>query len=146
MNEKSTVAVLEALHKNVTMGKQSLMEIMQKVEHDKLKAELTKQLNEYAELCEEIAELLKVHGVEAKAESLINKISAKMSTTMNTLTDSTSEHIAQLVIEGTTMGITDTIRLIRENENGGCSEDALTLAKEIASAQEKMVERTKKYL
>ncbi len=142
----NTSKVLEALHKNVTMGKESLMDVMPKVKQEGLRDELTQQLNEYAGFCDEITELLKKHGGETKTEPIMTKMAAKMGIAMNTLTDDSDEHIAQMIIEGDTMGITDTIRLIREQENGDCAEDVLALAKRIASAEEKMVERTKKFL
>ncbi len=144
--EKDTSAVLEVLHKNVTMGKESLLDVMPKVRDEKLKDELTCQISEYEKYTDEITELLKRFGGKTKTESMMTKMSAKIGIEMNTLTDKSEQHIAQMVIEGTTMGITETIRLIRDNENTCCAEEALALAKRIAEFEEKAVERTKKFL
>ncbi len=144
--QKSTSEVLEQLHKTVTMGKESLLDVMPKVRDKKLKDELTRQLSEYEKYTDEITELLKKHGGKTQTESIVTKMSAKIGIEMGTLTDKSEQHIAQMVIEGTTMGITDTIRLIRDYENTSCAEEALSLAKRIADFEEKAVERTKKFL
>jgi hypothetical protein len=138
--------MLEELIKNLAMGKQSLTNIIPKVKDTKLTDELTSQLDTYARFCDEATGMLNSIGGEAKSENIITKISAKMGIEMNTLMDSTDAHIAQMVIEGATMGITDTIRLVRDYENSNCSEDALSLARRVVSYQEKTVEDMKKYL
>ncbi len=144
--EKDSIKVLEELHKNVSMGKESLVDVMPKVKDAKLKDELTEQFDGYTRFSDEINELMRQCGGETKTEGIITKMSAKLGVGMSTLTDSSEAHIAQMVIEGTTMGITETIRSIRDNENSSCCEDALALARKIVSFQEKAVERTKNFL
>ncbi len=143
---KSTQELLESLHKNVSMGKESVMDIMSKVRGEELREELTGQLDKYGQFINEInAELRETVG-RSKSESMMTKIAAKLGIEMNTLTDATEQHIAQMIIEGTTMGITDTIRLVRDYENTNCSESALKLAKSVIDFQEKTVSRMKKFL
>ena len=89
---------------------------------------------------------MKQCGGEIKGTGIMTKMSAKIGIEMNTLKDDSDEHIAEMIIEGTTMGITDTIRLVRDYENSNCSEDALSLARRIVSFQEKSVEKAKKFL
>ena len=150
MEEKNTQncteQMLEELIKNLVMGKQSLMNIIPKAKSEKLRDELTEQLDCYGKLCDEAKALLCSIGGEAKSENVFAKIGAKIGIEMNTLMDPSDEHVAQMVIEGATMGITDTIRLVREYENSKCSEDALSLARRTVSYQEKTVEDMKKYL
>ena len=65
---------------------------------------------------------------------------------MNTMTDSTTSHLAQMVIEGATMGMTDMTKIVREYENAPCSEDALKLARKIAEFEDGSIESLKKFL
>ena len=65
---------------------------------------------------------------------------------MNTMTDATTSHLAQMVIEGDTMGITELTRLVREHENTSCSEATLALVRDAIRFLEDAVERTKAYL
>ena len=76
----------------------------------------------------------------------MKKMGAKIGTAMNTMSDSSESHLAQMVIEGDTMGITEMTRLVRENENGNCSEESLALSREVIRFLEDSVERTKKFL
>ncbi len=141
-----TVEVLEELLKNLGMGKQSLTNILSKAKATKLTDELTAQLESYSKLFDKSAAMLNQIGGEAGGEGLMTKMSAKIGIEMNTIADASDEHIAQMVIEGTTMGITDIIRLIRDYENSNCSEEALNLAKQAVAFQEKAVETMKKFL
>ena len=144
--KNSTAQMLEELIKNLAMGKQSLMNILPKTKSTALKDELTEQLDDYGKFCDEAKALLDSAGGEPKSENVFSKLGAKIGIEMNTLMDPSDEHVAQMVIEGATMGITQTIRLVREYENTSCSEEALSLARRTVSYQEKTVEDMKKYL
>jgi uncharacterized protein (DUF305 family) len=69
-----------------------------------------------------------------------------MGVAMNTMMDSTASHLAEMIIEGATMGVTNMTRLLRENENNPCSEEILDLAKDIIRYEENTIENMKKYL
>jgi aspartate/tyrosine/aromatic aminotransferase len=149
-NEKSeksgTQELLRALYKNVKMGSDSIINIMPKVEGSELRQELTAELNRYEEFAKEIGKELYDAGEEPKEENLLTKLGAKMGMAMNTMMDATDSHIAQMMIEGATMGITENVKLLREYENKACSERALTLARETVQFMEDSVERMKNYL
>lgn len=141
-----TVELLEALNKNLGTGKNFIIEIMSKVKDREMREDLTKHLDKYSELAERAESMLCRLGRSAKPQSAISKMGAKLELEMSTLTDSSTERIAQLIIEGTTMGITNNIGLVRDYENTSCSEEALSLARAVVSYQEKVVEKSKKYL
>ncbi len=143
---KSTEQLLETLHKNLTAAKQSLLDVMPKVESVELKNQLTEQLDTYEKYCNLLKEQMNDSGDGKKLKNLMVKVSARLDVEMNTLTDDSDEHIAQILIEDTTQSITDIIRTIREQENACCSEKALALAKDTVKFQEKCVEKIKKHL
>ena len=144
----STAHLLERLFKNVKMGSDSIMSLLPKIdaENDKFKSDLTLQLNGYERFASRINTMLCEAGEEAKEDSIINKMSAKVGTTMNTLMDSSVSHIADMMIQGSTMGITDTTKLLREFENTSASEGALSLARDIIQFEDENSERMKAYL
>lgn len=153
MNEKGKVKqrnctgeLLEGLYKNVSTETESLTQMISKVKSSELSSELTSQLSSYGEFSSKIESEFKSSTGQKPDKSIISSITAKLGLEMNTLMDSSDHRIAQMVIEGTTMGITDTIRLVREYENSNCRESALSLAKEIVTFQEDAVERTKSFL
>ena len=148
MNDTKTCTeeFLGDLYKNMKMGADSIVNILPKVQDGDLKQELTAELNRYEEFAKEIGNMLYEEGETPKEESFLAKLGAKMGMAMNTMMDSTSSHIAQMMIEGATMGITENTKLIRQYENKRCSEQALSLAKETVRFMEDSVERMKQYL
>ena len=64
---------------------------------------------------------------------------------MNTAFDSTHSHIAEIMIKGTVMGITELTKIINETK---CLSDekALDFAKRLLSMEENFEERLKKHL
>ena len=138
--------MLDEMYRNVKMGADSIINIMPKVNDKALREELTAQLEKYGSFSHKIEQLLYGDGSAPKEESFMARLGVKMGVAMNTMMDSTASHLAEMVIEGATMGVTNMTRLIRENENNPCSEKILTLAKEIISYEESTIENMKKYL
>ena len=141
-----TGELLEGLYKNVNTEAESLTQMISKVKNSQLSAELTSQLETYGEFSSKIESELKASTGQKPEKSIISSVTSKLGIEMNTLMDSSDDRIAQMVIENTTMGITDTIRLVRDYENSNCRESALSLAKDVVTFQEDAVERTKSFL
>ncbi|MBQ8331232.1 MAG: hypothetical protein IJX94_01865 [Clostridia bacterium] len=137
---------LSELYKNVKMGADSLINLMPKVQDGALREEMTAELNRYEEFAKKIGDMLYESGVTPKEEGFMTKLGSKMGMAMNTMMDSTSSHLAQMIIEGATMGITENTKLIREYENKSCSEKSLALARQTVRFMEDTVERMKNYL
>ena len=145
-NNNATINLLEAIYKNVRMGADSIIDIMPKVGDENLRSELTSELKRYEEFSAEIEKYILNLGEEAKDQGILAKLGTKMSVAMNTMMDSTTSHIAEMMIKGGTMGITDATKLLREYENTSCSEKVLSLAKRVIKYEEETVERLKKFL
>ena len=142
----ATKEFLGDLYKNIKMGADSIVNIMPKVEDGALRQELTAQLNRYEEFAKEIGGMIYDEGGTPEEEGMMAKMGAKLGMAMNTMMDSTASHIAQMMIEGATMGITENTKLIREYENKHCSEKSLSVARKTVRFMEDSVERMKKYL
>lgn len=137
---------LGELYKNIKMGSDSIITLMPKVKGEALRQEMTAELNRYEELAKKIGELIYEEGETPKEENIMTKFSAKMGMTFSTMIDDTESHIAQMMIEGATMGVTECTKLLRQYENKDCSQKALSLAKECIKFMEDTVERMKKHL
>jgi len=151
-NTKTSVSDSAAqIYKNMKMGESSLLDLMPKVKNEQLRAEMVTHLEGYQAFADRAKEMLDAEHKEAKDASLFTKMSAKMGTAMNTMMDSTASHIAEMVIEGATMGITDQTRILHELERTDESEDpnhsaVLQLTRDILSFEEKQIEKMKKFL
>ena len=138
--------LLEQVYKNVKMGADSIVKLMGKVTDGEFKGDLTDQLNGYEALAAKAKERLAELGVEAKEENPITRFWASVGMTMNTLADASDSHIAQMVAEGSNMGITDSIKLLRDYENTNVSESALKLVRDVIKFEENNLERAKRYI
>lgn len=150
MSEQNSKTVtkrfLDSLYKNVKMGADSIIDLMPKVKDKGMREEMTAELEHYEKFAKNIRDILFKSGDEPKEESFMAKAMTKMGIEMNTMMDSTSSHIADMMIQGATMGVTDTTKLIREYENTSCSEEAIALARETVKYEEESIERLKKFL
>ena len=142
----ASLSLLEAMYKNVRMGADSIIDIMPKVIDEDLRSELTSELERYDEFSKEIEKIFLNIGKEAKDQGIFAKLGTKMSVAVNTLVDVTTSHIAEMMIQGGTMGITDATKLLREYETTSCSEDVLDLTRRIIKYEEETIERLKKFL
>ena len=142
-----TGELANAVYKNVKMGSELIMTVMPKVEDQSLKSEITEQLANYEKYASKVKKLIVKSGDCPKEESAFSKFMAKMGVQMNTMTDSTSSHIAEMMIQGSTMNITDLLRKIHEIEvSGDAGGDEVAIAEEIVGFEEQNVERLKRYL
>ncbi len=147
VKSKITRAVLlDDLYKNLKMGTSSTTDILGRVRDPDLRAEMTKTIDGFEGLASRTSKLMIEAGITPKEENMFTKAGAKIGMAMNTATDSTSEHLAEMMIKGLTMGVTELYRDIGEAEEVGISGEALSLAKDALAFEEKAVEKFKTYL
>ena len=139
----STQQLYQEIYKGCKMGGEAIVNLLPKVSDDRLREELTAQLERYEEFASEAREQLFEMDKTPKEENLLTKLSSKMGVMMNTMIDATSSHIAQMIIEGCSMGITELIKAIHAHDE---SDDAEKLARKVISFEESCTENMKKYL
>lgn len=146
VKSQKTAEVLKAIYKNVKMAGDSLIDLMPKVQDEKLKSAMTIQLSTYEAFASRAAKLLAEEGEKPEEEGIFTKMSAKMGCVMNTMRDSTTSHLAEMIIEGATMGMNDMYKQIRESENTNVSEKVLRLARDVCAYEERTIEEMKSFL
>ncbi|MBR2621599.1 MAG: hypothetical protein IKC97_04415 [Clostridia bacterium] len=144
----ATTELLQRLYKNLKMGSDSIVSLLPKVKEEDaaFKSDLTMQLDGYEKYAHRVNDLLRQDGEPSEQDNLWNKMTAKVGTTMSTLMDTTLSHLADMVIQGSTMNMNDTIKLMREFENSSATESALSLSRDIIGFEEQNIERMKAYL
>ena len=136
---KQTATLLKAVYKNVRMASDSILNLMPKVRDERLKNDMTVQLSAFDAFASRAAKLLGEEGVKPEEEGMMTRMSAKMGAMMNTMRDSTSTHLAEMLVEGATMGVNDMLKQMREAENSSAGESALRLARDVCAYEEKIV-------
>ena len=143
---RETADLVGEVYRNVKMAEESILELMPRVKDDALKSALTVQLSVYSGFAARAAKLLDDEGAKPDDGGMMAKMGAKWGIMMNVMKDCTTEHMIQMMIEGTTMGVGELLRWIRDAENKNVSEAALKLAREVCDYEEKTVEDLKQML
>ena len=107
---------------------------------------MTQQLDGYEKYAHRAADALESRGVNPKEEKLLTRVSARIGMAFSTLMDSTTSHIAEMMIEGSNMGITDMTRLINTYAGTQNAVEALQLAREVVAFEEHNLEMLKRFL
>lgn len=136
--------LLEKTYQNASIGITAIEAVLNKASDQEFNNALYKQLRDYQELKEKSGIQLQHNGAAAKDNSIYEKAMMKGNVKMNTLINSSESHIAQMVIQGSTMGITQMTRLLNNSKNAdGVSTD---IAKEFIKKEEDNIEVMKKFL
>lgn len=141
---KEKINVLDELNKGSCMGVDAINFILDKVEDNDFKKVLSDQKDEYEKMTDKIGNLYKEYSEDDPHEtSGMNKAMTWMSVETRTITDHTTSKLAELMLQGTNMGIIEGRRLLN-NKSG--DEKVDKLVEEYVNMQEKFVEILKKYL
>ena len=144
--KNKTAELLQAVHKNVAASVDAIMNLMPKVKDERLKSDMTVQLSVFEAFASRAAKLLAEEGVKPEDMGMLSKLSTKWSTMLSTLRDGSASHLAQLMIEGATMGANDLLRDLREAENSNVSERAMRLTRDVCAYEEQLARELKSYL
>ena len=142
--EQNEVNVLDELSKGACMGRDAIHFIMDKVEDEDLKKELDRQYREYKEISEEINKIYPEYSEdEPHKTSAMNKMMTWYGIEMKTLIDSSTSKIAELLMQGTNMGIIEGRRLLNQKDT---NEEINKLVEKYVEVQETAVEKLKPFL
>lgn len=108
------IQLINKTYENVRMASYAIDCIIEKIENQNLADLLRKQNKFYLDTTLEIEHLAKENEVELKDISPMLKGMSYVSIKMKTLTNNDSPKLAEMLIQGTTMGITDTLKAKNE--------------------------------
>ena len=142
---KKTEEVLAEIYRNCQLALQSIADILPETEDEKLKQEISLQHEEYEKICGRAAALAKDKGIELKEPGVMKKAMMWGSIKLNTLTDGSRAHVADMMIQGTVMGITS-LRTSQSELPLEPDKEIASLLSELISIEEKFEEKLKEYL
>ena len=135
---------LGAIYKNTKMGADAIIDLLPKVKNDSLRSDMTMQLDGYEKYAARAERALMMRGVKAKEERLMTRMSARVGIAAKTMMDASTGHIAEMMIDGSNMGITDTTKLLNNYDTR--DSDAVRLARDVVRFEEHNLETMKRYL
>ncbi len=108
--------LLNEVSKASKMGMDAIDILLPKIKKEDLKTELKDQRAEYQKLQDKANAAMKAYRVTPEKEKKLEQTMLWGSIQMNTLLDSSEQHIAEMMINGTTMGIIDMTKKLNELE------------------------------
>lgn len=144
MEDKNEINVLDELNKGACMGQNAIHFILDKVEDRALREELNRQYNKYKEISDKIHKLYPEYDEGKPHETnAMNKVMTWYGIEMKTLTDDSTSKIAELLLQGTNMGIIEGRKLLNHKDT---DKEVEKIAQEYVDMQEDAVEKLKEFL
>lgn len=136
--------ILNELNKGIKMGMNSISNVSEKVQDDRFKQDLKYQYDEYNKILNEVNDELTNYDDFPKEVNPVQKAMSWMGVEMNTMMDKSNSKIAELMIQGTNMGIIEGVKLL--NQNPDADNEVKNVLNKFIKFQENTVEQLKKYL
>ncbi len=136
--------VLKEVCKGVKMGMDAISYVSDKVKEPCMQDSLKHEYSMYNNILTKVDDAFANYGEEPNDYKLANKAMLWYGIQMNTITDNSNSKIAELLIQGTNMGIIEGQKLI--NNNKGLDRDVNNLLTDFVKFQQESVERLKPYL
>ena len=136
--------ILNELNKGIKMGMDSISNVSEKVQDDRFKQDLKYQYDEYNKILNEVNNELTNYDDFPKELNPMQKAMGWMGVELNTISDKSNSKIAEMMIQGTNMGIIEGVKLL--NQNPEVDTEVKNVLNEFIRFQENTIEQLKKYL
>ena len=143
--QKASKDTLDELNKGCTMGMDAIRDILDKVEDTKFKKVLEGEFDKYKEIHHRIECKYEDYSREEPTETnAVNKVMTAWITDMKLMGDRSDSKIAELLLQGTNMGIIEGKKLLNHKEK--LDKEVESILKDFIEMQEESVEIYKQYL
>ncbi|WP_029505093.1 hypothetical protein [Lachnoclostridium phytofermentans] len=136
--------LLNFVYQNSQMGIETLHQIIGIVEDNKFKKRLESQYKEYEKINKAAEKLLNSNGYDEKGISAFDKIKTYFMINIQTLTDKSTSHIAEMLIIGSNMGVIDAIKNLKKYKNA--EQEINELMDQLLKFEEDNIKELKEYL
>ena len=142
--ENQTQKLLQSIVENARTGLDACDQMMAKTKDAALRDELMSQRTVYQNFAQDAERALNAVGAQPHAKSMMSRAGMWMGIQMNTMMDASTSHLAELLIQGTTMGV---IGMTRDQGNlPDASAEAQGMATAFIQSQQDAIEKLKKLL
>ncbi len=136
--------LLNDIYQNAEMGLLSIPRLLDSTEDPDFCRALQEQLNEYRSISDEARQLMKQRNIEPEEVGEFAKLRTAITTEFMTMTDSSVSHLAEMMVQGNTMGTTAITR--RMHEHPDADEAVLALGKRLRKITDANTEQIKRFL
>lgn len=143
-NHDYNVKAINDVYKNAHIALQSISDLLPAVDNEEIKQELTEQYDGYEKLIGKISTFMAENNIEPQDVNFFKKAMLWSSIKMKTLFNNSKNQVAEMMINGTVMGINELTAM--KNEGSNLSPEILDLLTELLNLEEDYEQRLKKYL
>ena len=142
MNE--SIELLRDIVRTARDGDAGIRLVMEKTEDTALREALFTQQEQYQAVERDASKKLLHMGNRAEPEGMMNRVGMWMGMQMQTLTDKSTSHLADLLIQGSTMGVTSLTR--SRGVHTEADPETVALCDRLIALQQDGIERAKNFL
>ena len=135
---------LNDIYKNAHIALQSISDLLPSVDDEGIKKELQEEYEGYEKIIGNLSTFMAERGVEPKDVNPFKKAMLWSSIKMKTLMNNSKNQVAEMMINGTVMGINELTAM--KNEGRNLDDEVLSLLEELLSLEEEYEQRLKKFL
>ncbi len=136
--------LLNYVYQNAQMGVDTITQLTEIVQDRPFLEQLRAQLSEYQAIYNEAIAQLDQMQQREKGISNMQKITVYLNISLQTLTDKTPSHIAEMMMQGSSMGIIDATKRLKQYQDA--DPKALQLGQRLLKTEQNNFETLKQYL
>ena len=144
-DKKINEETLNKIYRNAHIALQSISNVLEEAEDEKMKAELKDQYDGYEKIIGEISSYMAELKLEQKDIGAMKKGFMWSAVKFKTLTDNSTTHLADMMLQGTIMGITELYTTMRSNGES-VTEETRALVKKLLDFEEECEKKLKSLL
>lgn len=144
LEENINHKAINDVYKNAHIALQSISDILPSVDDEDIKKEIKEQYEGYEKIIGEVSSYMAQNNIEAKDINMFKKAMMWGSIKMKTLVNNSRNQIAEMMINGTVMGINELTAMNNESDN--FDPEVASYIKKLLELEEKYADDLKKYL
>lgn len=138
------VEMLNYVYQNAEMGRDALTQLIQITNDTKFRKTMEAQLSEYQNVFDSAEKMIQERNEQAKGVGPMAKISSRLMVNAKTMMDSSPSKMAQMLIQGSTMGVVEVTRHMKDYD--GSDERVNDISQKLLRTEQQNIEEMKKYL
>ena len=139
-----TEKLLQRIIENGRMGEDACDQLLQRAQDEAIRQALMREKQSYAEAVKQAEEKLTQLGVQPQPKGPMARMGLWMGMQMNAMLDRSQAHIADIVIQGATMGVVELTKA--RNSLPDADADSHGIAAGLITAQQEAIDRLKAFL
>ena len=136
--------LLNFIYQNSQMGVETLQPLMNMVEEEAFKTCLASQLQEYQEINRMARSMLNQHGYDEKGIGALDTLKTHWMINVQTLTNKTSAHIAEMLMIGSNMGVINAVKNLKKYRDA--QQSIVELMEKLLRLEENNIQQLKAFL